>query len=136
MTFKRAAAVAALLVLGGCIERPPVYVDPVPDDVMQQSRDQPVRWTYFGDIRTMLQYYPRQAWYGQEDGNVYATCAWNGQGRITDCQVLREAPVGFGFGEATVQMLRAVGQVQAKDPSKPLEPGRGLVINIQWHARG
>lgn len=132
----RYAALAALLVLGACAGRPTVSVDPPPDAVMQRSRELPVVWTYFGSVRTMLQYYPRSAWYAQEGGSVYASCAWNAAGKITGCQVLREKPEGFGFGQATADMLKAVGQVRAKDPSKPLEPGDGLVINIRWHYGG
>jgi hypothetical protein len=136
MMYKKAVALAALLSLAACANVPAVYVEPPPDDVMQRSRELPVTWTYFGSVRTMLQYYPRSAWYAQEGGSVYASCAWDADGKITGCRVLSEAPEGYGFGQATADMLKAVGQVRAKDRSKPLEPGDGLVINIQWHYGG
>lgn len=136
MTFKKGLILAALLGLAACAEQPQVHLDPPPDAVMQRSRDLPVVWTYFGSVQTMLQYYPRSAWYAQEGGSVYASCAWNAAGEITNCRVLSEKPEGYGFGQATADMLKAVGRVKAKDPSNPLVPGDGLVINIQWHYGG
>jgi hypothetical protein len=136
ITFKKGAAIAVLLGLAGCAERPQVHLDPPSEAVMQNSRAQPVVWTYFGNVRTMLQYYPRPAWYEQLGGSVYASCAWDANGRITGCDVLKEAPEGYGFGQATADMLKDVGRVKAKDPSKPLAPGDGLVVNIQWRYGG
>jgi TonB family protein len=136
MTFRKKLALAAILLLGACAEKPQVHLDPPPDAIMQRSRDLPVVWTYFGNVQTMLQYYPRAAWQAEEGGSVYAACAWDAAGRITDCRVLSEAPEGRGFGQATADMLKAVGQVKAKNRSQPIEPGDGLVINIEWHYGG
>ncbi len=134
--FTKGAAMAGLLSLVGCAERPTVHLDPPADAIMQRSRAVPVTWTYFGSVRTMLQYYPRPAWYAQEGGSVYATCAWDDRGKITGCDVISEAPEGRGFGQATADMLKAVGRVRAKDATRPIAPGDGLVINIQWHYGG
>ncbi|HVZ29708.1 MAG TPA: energy transducer TonB [Asticcacaulis sp.] len=130
---------AAILVLGAltacATDAPEVSVDP-PTAEIQASKALPVEWASFINHGIIAHYYPRKAWDAQEDGLVYVSCAWDGKGKVTNCRVLREAPAGFGFGAATVEMLRDVGLVRSKDRSKPIEAGEGLVIGIAWHNRG
>ncbi len=128
-------AACVVLTLSACAETPGVTIDP-PSSELQASKALPVAWEYFGDLGMIRHYYPRKAWDAQEDGMVYVSCGWDASGKVTGCHVLRETPQGMGFGDATIEMLRAVGRVKAKDRSRSIEPGEGLVIGIAWHNRG
>lgn len=137
MSFVKACvAVAALCALSACAAQAPDVTVDAPAAEIQASKALPVEWESIFSHGIIAHYYPRKAWDAQEDGLVYASCGWDAQGRVTRCRILREAPEGLGFGAATIEMLRDIGQVRSKDRSKPLEPGDGLVIGIAWHNRG
>jgi hypothetical protein len=135
-SLKILVTMTALCALTACAtDAPEITVDP-PTAEIQASKTLPVKWEYLGR-GIIAHYYPQKAWDAQQDGVVYVSCAWNGRGHITACRVLREAPEGFGFGAATVEMLKAVGHVLPKDRTKDnVEAGEGLVVGIAWHARG
>lgn len=128
-------AVCVVAALSACAEMPGVTVA-APTAEIQASKALPVTWEYFGDHGVISHYYPRKAWDAQEDGMVYVSCGWDVRGKVSRCQILRETPEGMGFGEATIEMLQAVGRVKSKDRSRPIEPGEGLVIGIAWRNRG
>jgi hypothetical protein len=130
------AAACVVTALSACAAQTPDVTVDAPAAEIQASKALPVEWESVFDHGIIAHYYPSKAWDAQEDGLVYATCAWDARGKVTNCRVLREAPEGFGFGAATVEMLRDMGQVRSKDRSKALEPGEGLVIGIAWHNRG
>jgi TonB family protein len=53
-------------------------------------------------VRRRRVLYPSRAQWNDIEGRVTVDCALNDEGRPSHCQVVSEAPVGWGFGEATL----------------------------------
>jgi hypothetical protein len=51
-------------------------------------------------------YYPANALRAKVEGRTTLQCDAGNDGRLRNCQTLSEAPLGYGFGEATVRMFR------------------------------
>jgi TonB family protein len=51
-------------------------------------------------------YYPANALRAQVEGKTNLQCDAGNDGRLRNCQILSEDPLGYGFGEATVRMFQ------------------------------
>ena len=54
--------------------------------------------------QTASDYYPERGMRMEKSGKVVLECRNTADGTVTRCQVVREEPAGYGFGEAAVRM--------------------------------
>ena len=63
-------------------------------------------------------FYPETAQRREIEGAATAVCVIGADGRLSDCQVLSEAPEGYNFGGATLKLMAALKIAsKAKDGS-------------------
>ncbi len=78
--------------------------------------------------------YPRVALLMDLGGHATITCRAMADGRLEDCHVAEEDPVGLGFGAATV---RAAVYFRVKPAMKDGRPVEGrITIPLRWQADG
>ncbi len=89
-------------------QSPPIYfkTDPVAAD----ARLNHAKWTYPGSDQLAIMY-PRKAAQERIGGKVTIECFAGAGGEMQYCHVLSEAPLGYGFGEATADMFLRYGSV-------------------------
>ena len=63
-------------------------------------------WVAFPSSEMIERVYPLQAYAGGRKGEVALNCLELEDGRVTDCRVLKEEPLGAGFGRAAVSLSR------------------------------
>lgn len=80
-------------------------------------------FTEWAKPRDIAAAYPKVAFDKKVTGDVSLECAADAKGRLTNCKVVEEDPVGYGFGEAAV-LLAAKDRVKIKDGSGASIVGR------------
>ena len=70
--------------------------------------------------------YPPQAAKHGIGGSVRFRCIVTDEGRLTDCQVLSEAPAGKGFGEAALRLAKFFLMTRTTSDDRPV--GGAVVI--------
>lgn len=90
----------------------------------------PVTWDYVPYER-MKQKYPKIAKQRNQPGSVLISCDWDDKGRVTECELIRENPEGFGFGAATLEIMKD-GTVKSRIADQPLTAGKGLKLFVNW----
>ncbi len=78
--------------------------------------------------------YPPRAEEEHKDGLGVLECQWDASGVVRNCKAIAEAPVGYGFGEATRQAMD--GHVQLDVSQVTVSPDNGLVrLSYRWTLR-
>jgi hypothetical protein len=75
-------------------------------------------------------YYPNRAARSEVGGRVKMRCTAKADGFMTDCTVLSEEPVGYGFGDASLKVSRFF-QIYPKISGESAE-GAGIIIPLNW----
>lgn len=86
-------------------------------------------WTKRPDGGDLVALYPRQA-HGAT-GHVTARCLIDEKGRFAACGIVREAPQGVGFADATMK-LATLFQMKLKDAQGRAVAGRMLYLPVVW----
>ena len=68
-------------------------------------------------------------------GRAVLGCVATGDGRLTDCKVLKEEPAGQGFGEAALSVV-GYERIKAKDDAGVSVAGRSLKTGFEFLAPG
>jgi hypothetical protein len=64
-------------------------------------------------------------------GEAVISCHIQADGRMRDCAVAREAPLGLGFGEASLRLMPLFRVDMSKGPGLVAE-GKMISIPIRW----
>lgn len=81
----------------------------------------------------LARYFPDRAQKESVSGKATITCGVTAQGLLENCKVLKEAPKGYGFGEAAVGMASAFRMSPKRIDGQAVEGGRvtiPLVFNV------
>ena len=89
-------------------ESPPIYFNT--DPAASDARLNRARWFYPGSDQ-LASMYPRVAAQERINGKVTIECTTGATGEMQYCSVVSEAPKGYGFGKATVDMFFRYGHV-------------------------
>ncbi len=103
-----AMALAAALTSAGCLK--PMPRVPAPEE-WTEAKDQaglvrnPI-WLKRPEARDFARNYPRQALSKEnpDPGLAVLRCSVGSDGRMKDCRILAERPIGEGFGAATLKL--------------------------------
>jgi len=99
----------------------PIQIDPLPTKTVVTDRPQTLQpetpilpqppktignpnWLSRPDGAQLAQYYPRRAMDDDIDGSATLACTVTAAGRLDDCRVAAESPVGAGFGAAALKL--------------------------------
>lgn len=102
---------------------------PVPVDIDSNTIN--ARWD-LGDDVDLADYMPDKAIDANAKGESTVACRWDAGGRVTGCTIISESPQGFGFGQATLRLMRDHGRVAARNPDGTFTAGEGLKIRFRW----
>ncbi|MBL8537860.1 MAG: energy transducer TonB [Hyphomonadaceae bacterium] len=83
--------------------------------------------------RDFERYFPRRALTRGESGRVVLDCAVAADGRLS-CAVASEEPLGWGFGDASLQAARHFRVAPATADGRPTSGGR-LRVPMVWRAQ-
>jgi len=81
------------------------------------------------DMSRLRQYYPASALQEGISGLVVLDCAVVRNGRVADCRVVREQPIGWGFGAASVRAAEATFRHRARAGETP---GTRVRFPMRW----
>ncbi|WP_296595611.1 energy transducer TonB [Phenylobacterium sp.] len=76
--------------------------------------------------------YPKDAYRRGISGRATISCSVTGEGTLTGCQVLEEAPLEEGFGDAALRMAPSF-KMQALTPQGQTVAGGTVKIPIRFH---
>ncbi|OYW79427.1 MAG: hypothetical protein B7Z26_08120 [Asticcacaulis sp. 32-58-5] len=96
----------------------------------------PVFWKTYPTGDQALDYYPDTALDQEIPGSATLECRWDEKGRITNCDILKEAPDGYGFGDATRRLLMVYGTVELEKTTKLPPEKRTIKIRYHWTLEG
>ncbi|MGV8929351.1 MAG: energy transducer TonB family protein [Brevundimonas sp.] len=88
-------------------------------------------WSRLPSADQMTRAYPTRAVAGSVAGSASLNCLVQANGGVTDCEVLRETPDGFGFGRAA-QGLSRYFRVNPRTVNGAAEGSR-VVINLHFN---
>lgn len=77
-------------------------------------------------------YYPARAQRMEVDGKTVMECDVDVEGRWQACKVISEAPEGYGFGEAALQVSRYFKMKPKTDSQGNPIPGGRITIPLTW----
>jgi protein TonB len=82
--------------------------------------------------------YPERAANDEISGMAVIDCVLQVDGKVKDCVVVKEAPQGYGFGEATVKLFEDEYNINSQKPSSqkpsstPHKPGDHMTFTYKW----
>lgn len=85
-------------------------------------------WAVFPDQKTQLSYYPPNALDDEIEGRAKVDCVIMANGRVSNCQIISEAPPGLGFGKATVKIMTR----EAKARPGRFTAGQRILVTYKW----
>ncbi len=94
--------------------------------------DRPPEWAAKPGAEVMTGYYPKEAMDKTVSGRVIVGCKTNLDSSLSDCEVLEEAPIGMGFGEATRRMVEAEFRISPAIVNGKPEGGGSVRVPIRW----
>lgn len=100
-----AMTVAALAALTACTTNPAIRSDVVVPSGFTQANGETFRWLATPGGRDLLDVYPPAAMQQELEGYAVLDCVFLDTGRIGDCQIIQESPVGSGFGAAALRLV-------------------------------
>lgn len=109
-----------------------VAAAPAPPDAARPDAVRPT-WELRPDEAAMAKLYPEKASRAVQSGSAVLGCALDGQGLLQDCQVLREEPAGWGFGDAALKASRYF-KMKPATPDGASVAGRRILLPIGWTA--
>ncbi|HTK34963.1 MAG TPA: TonB family protein [Caulobacteraceae bacterium] len=77
-------------------------------------------------------YYPERAQRLSVAGNAVVQCKVAADGAVTDCSVVEENPVDFGFGAAAIKLLTAYAQFSPKIAEGHIVAGASIKVPIAF----
>lgn len=110
--------------------------------------DRPPDWVSKPSAEMMTSYYPQEAMDKTVSGSVVLVCRIGVDTRLSACEVVEEAPIGIGLGEATRRMAEAEFRIKpgivngkpdtegtARIPVRwiaPMNGSRGVIFRAIW----
>jgi TonB family protein len=92
-------------------------MDPANGSPLRQPILHPEKGYHRYTVEEMGGYFPERAMRMATSGAAVVQCSMATKGDLSDCTLLAEVPVDFGFGEATLKMVKG-GYLSAKpDPA-------------------
>jgi TonB family protein len=95
-------------------------------DLIHRPRGGPVD-THAPNWEQVSAYYPRAAAQLRINGRAIVNCVIDAEGALDDCRVLKEEPVGHGFGDAAIGVAHAYHFASFTTGG---DPSQGLEVNI------
>jgi TonB family protein len=92
-------ALSITLVLGVCIAAAYAQDAPPPSDAPLVQMDD-----FCPQMRDQTRFYPSAARNRNMDGEAQIDCAIGSDGELETCQIVREAPSGYDFGDAALRI--------------------------------
>jgi len=83
------------------------------------------------DITQIQAAYPVRALSDQVEGGAIIVCAVTRQGGLASCRVGREAPAGYGFGQAAVDLAPDFKMAPAEVDTQPID-GAPIAITVPF----
>jgi TonB family protein len=102
---------------------PPAAVAPATPSVVTQPE-----WLQLPNAADLEKYYPVEAAKNRVEGRSTIRCHVNAEGRLNDCEVESEEPVGAGFGASAVKL--AVDLFKMAPKTKNGSPVAGGIVRI------
>lgn len=90
-----------------------------------------VIWTDGTDPQAVRRHYPARADRENVSGEALIECLIASDGALTECRVVRETPMGYGFGEASVAVARNFTVAPLTRDGRPTD-GMRVRRNIRW----
>lgn len=78
---------------------------------VSESKNYRVFLSELPPLNKAYRHYPPTALKRNVSGMGEIECRWTIDGRLTECRVLREAPEGYRFGEATAEIFEKYARV-------------------------
>ena len=88
-------------------------------------------WIHLPNADDLARYYPKAASRQGISGRAVMQCKVNAQGRLEDCAVLSEDPVGWDFGDAELK-LAPFFRMTAKTPDGKSVAGASVTIPMRF----
>lgn len=90
-----------------------------------------VIWTDETDPQAVRRLYPARAYRENVSGEALIECLVASDGALTECRVVRETPMGYGFGEASIAVARNFTVAPLTRDGRPTD-GMRVRRNIRW----
>lgn len=87
-------------------------------------------WKRRPDADDLKKLYPREA--NGATGQTAASCLIDAKGAVSDCTVIHEAPLGLGFGDATLKLARKFRLRTLDGDGQPVA-GRRVNLPVTWY---
>lgn len=87
-------------------------------------------WKKRPDLKDLRRLYPREA--KGATGQTAASCLIDAKGHMSDCTLIHEAPMGLGFGDATLKLARKFRMKKLDADGHPVA-GRRLNLPVTWY---
>lgn len=93
------------------------------------------QWIRKPNLTEAMRKYPERAFHDQVSGMAEVQCTVRGNGALTDCELLGEAPAGAGFGEGALK-LSSKYLLRRPAASEPPIEGRQVRYINYWTSEG
>ena len=87
-----------------------------------------VVWQAFPGADLVRANYPARAMTSEIEGSATLDCLVTETGRLTPCQIVGEAPLGYGFGLAAAKLL----EDKARATIGSFQPGAYVEVKLRW----
>lgn len=104
-------------------ERPPVGYETIP------PRLEYPEWERIPTATDMGKYYPDRALRLEREGRTMMNCVVNADSTLGDCEIVDEAPQGYGFGEASLDLAQFFRMKPITLNGQPVMPS-GARVNV------
>jgi TonB family protein len=125
------AAAAAGLPTDGPASGPPAPVPAQPLAPPPRAIITRPDWDRVPDFEVLAEHFPPDAQELELSGRAVIECAVSAAGLLTNCQIVSEAPAGFGFGRATLQVARYFKMRPMMINGAPVEGGK-VRVPVNW----